>query len=239
MNIVYYIEGGKRIMKLRTERKPFIKLSIALLTMLLLMTCTVSKASAAGTISNPVDIAFDTEYTESLDKTTTDGWWRFSVSENSYILLDAKYTHGYFRIDDTKMNEKYYAEGEDEKDIGEYWSLVKGVYLKKGTYYINYRANTDYDENRIIFTAYNRTDTVRPKAPTVKKVDKKTGLFKGKADKSSTVKIKIGKKTYSGKANKKGAFSVKTTKVKKGKKVTIYCISKKGIKGKTAEYKVK
>lgn len=45
--------------------------------------------------------------------------------------------------------------------------------------------------------------------------------IKGKTKKKYTVKVKIGKKTYKAKANKKGKFSIKIPKVKTGKKYTV------------------
>lgn len=45
--------------------------------------------------------------------------------------------------------------------------------------------------------------------------------IKGKTKKKYIVKVKIGKKTYKAKANKKGKFSIKIPKVKTGKKYTV------------------
>ena len=45
-----------------------------------------------------------------------------------------------------------------------------------------------------------------------------------------TIKIKVGKKTYKGKSNKKGEFSIKVNGLKKGKKITVTATDK--LKGK-------
>lgn len=68
---------------------------------------------------------------------------------------------------------------------------------------------------------------------TVNRVYNTTTKVKGKTKKKYTVKIKIGKKTYKARANKKGKFTVKIPKQPAGKKLTV-----KAYKGKKL-YKTK
>ena len=49
---------------------------------------------------------------------------------------------------------------------------------------------------------------------------------------------KIGNATYSGKANAKGAFSIKTTKLKAGTAIKIWAKSESGVKGAVLNYVV-
>jgi hypothetical protein len=49
-----------------------------------------------------------------------------------------------------------------------------------------------------------------------------TNVVVGKADAGSTVNVKYGKKTYKATADENGIYRVKTAKLKKGKKVTIW-----------------
>ncbi len=50
--------------------------------------------------------------------------------------------------------------------------------------------------------------------PKVKAYKKKTRYVKGTAKKNTTAYVKIGKKTYKGKVNKKGKYSIKVPKLK-------------------------
>ena len=52
----------------------------------------------------------------------------------------------------------------------------------------------------------------------VNRVYENATVIKGKTQKKNVVKVKVGGKTYSVKANKKGKFKVKVPKVKAGKK---------------------
>lgn len=53
--------------------------------------------------------------------------------------------------------------------------------------------------------------------------------IKGKTKKGCVVKVKIGKKTYQSKVNKKGNYSVKVSKLKLGKKYTMTAYQKKKV----------
>lgn len=58
--------------------------------------------------------------------------------------------------------------------------------------------------------------------PVVKKIKKNAKKVTGKATKKATVYVKAGKKTYKAKVKANGTFTVKTSKLKKGTKVTVY-----------------
>lgn len=58
--------------------------------------------------------------------------------------------------------------------------------------------------------------------PKVTRYKKNTKVVKGTAKKNTTVYVKIGKKTYKGKASSKGAYSVKVPKLKKGTSINVY-----------------
>ena len=60
--------------------------------------------------------------------------------------------------------------------------------------------------------------------------------IKGKTKKGCVVKVKIGKKTYQSKVNKKGNYSVKVPKLKLGKKYTMTAYQKKKVYAKKSFY---
>ena len=61
----------------------------------------------------------------------------------------------------------------------------------------------------------------------VNRIYENATVIKGKTKKKNVVKVKVGGKTYSVKANKKGKFKVKVPKVKAGKKYTVRSYKKK------------
>ena len=61
----------------------------------------------------------------------------------------------------------------------------------------------------------------------VNRVYENATVIKGKTQKKNVVKVKVGGKTYSVKANKKGKFKVKVPKVKVGKKYTVKSYKRK------------
>ena len=73
---------------------------------------------------------------------------------------------------------------------------------------------------------------------TVNQVYKNATWITGKAKKKSTVKIKIGKKTYQTKVSKKGNYSLKVPKVKTNVKYTIKGYQKKKLYAKKSFYAV-
>lgn len=78
------------------------------------------------------------------------------------------------------------------------------------------------------------------KAPKLKKYKRNTKKIIGTALKKSTIKIKIGKKKYTVKANIKGKFTIKLkSKLKKKSKIIVYATKKGYKRSKTVVYKVK
>ena len=70
----------------------------------------------------------------------------------------------------------------------------------------------------------------------VNRVYENATVIKGKTQKKNVVKVKVGGKTYSVKANKKGKFKVKVPKVKVGKKYTVKSYKKKKLYAKKTVY---
>lgn len=70
----------------------------------------------------------------------------------------------------------------------------------------------------------------------VNRVYENATVIKGKTQKKNVVKVKVGGKTYSVKANKKGKFKVKVPKVKAGKKYTVKSYKKKKLYAKKTVY---
>lgn len=82
-------------------------------------------------------------------------------------------------------------------------------------------------------------DLGTPKKPTITKINKKKKIVKGKAQKGTTVYVKIGKKTYKAKTNNKGIYSVKCKTLKKNVKIKVYAKNANGGKSSTVTKKVK
>ena len=70
----------------------------------------------------------------------------------------------------------------------------------------------------------------------VNRVYENATVIKGKTQKKNVVKVKVGGKTYSVKANKKGKFKVKVPKVKVGTKYTVKSYKKKKLYAKKTVY---
>ena len=114
--------------------------------------------------------------------------------------------------------------------------------LPKGTYYVkvsypghcemSLTANYSGSDASVNNTSAKTIKTIKV---TAKKNTKKITV---KSIKKASVKIKIGKKSYKGKTNKKGTAVIKTAKLKKGTKVKV-TISKSGYKTKSKTIKVK
>lgn len=82
-------------------------------------------------------------------------------------------------------------------------------------------------------------DLGTPKKPTITKINTKKKIVKGTAQKGTTVYVKIGKKTYKAKTNKKGVFTVKCKTLKKKTTIKVYVENTNGGKSKTVTKKVK
>lgn len=97
------------------------------------------------------------------------------------------------------------------------WSVKTGT-LKVGTK-ISATVTNSFD--KVSARTYVTVKNQKIAKPKVKTYKKKTKYVKGTAKKNTTVYVKIGKKTYKAKVNKKGKFSVKVPKLKAGTKITV------------------
>lgn len=114
------------------------------------------------------------------------------------------------------------------------------VTLPKGTYYLKISGISGYSAIKVTphITEIKSTPTL--KAPKLKKYKKNTKKITGTATKKATVKIKVGKKTYTVKANAKGKFTVKLkAKLKRKTKIVVYAKLKGYKDSKKVTYKVK
>lgn len=119
--------------------------------------------------------------------------------------------------------------------------------LPTGTYYLKVSTVKDaYVSTVEVTPSISKvvTSTVKttPKlgTPKLSKYKKNTKVITGTAVKGATVKVKVGKKSYTVKANSKGKFTVKLkAKLKKNVKITIYATKKGYKKSSTKTYKVK
>lgn len=94
------------------------------------------------------------------------------------------------------------------------WKISLSSKLVAGT---KISVNIFYDD----LTSKNKTIFVIPRTPTVSAIKGNATYVKGTATKASVVYAKIGTKTFSAKANSKGVFSIKTTKIKKYSNVSV------------------
>ena len=164
-------------------------------------------------------ITLDKWYKTSLPR-SSESFYYFSLAKKTKVRLKAAYDAGYFEI----LNQNYklvYAGTSDEKI--------------NGTYYLHLYTKDQYSGDKMKFILSDRTAPVKPK---VTKVTKRK-VVKGKTTAGSTVYVKYRKKIYSKKTNAKGNFTIKTKKMKKGTRITVWAKSKNGIKSKVTKYKVK
>lgn len=119
--------------------------------------------------------------------------------------------------------------------------------LPAGTYYLKISALKDGYVNTVEVTpsiTKITTPVVKPtpklKTPKLTKYKKNTKKIIGTATKGATIKVKVGKKSYTVKANAKGKFTVKLkAKLKKKVKITVYATKKGYKKSSIKTYKVK
>ncbi|WP_302626200.1 Ig-like domain-containing protein [uncultured Eubacterium sp.] len=114
------------------------------------------------------------------------------------------------------------------------------VTLPKGTYYLKISGISGQGAVKVTphITEIKSTPTL--KAPKLKKYKKNTKKITGTATKKATVKVKVGKKTYTVKANAKGKFTVKLkAKLKRKTKIVVYAKLKGYKDSKKVTYKVK
>lgn len=79
----------------------------------------------------------------------------------------------------------------------------------------------------------------KPATPKVTAYKKNTTVVKGTGTAYTKVYVKANGKTYKSTVDSKGKFSVKTSKLKKGTKVSVYMVNSAGTKGSAKTVKVK
>lgn len=79
----------------------------------------------------------------------------------------------------------------------------------------------------------------KPATPTIKTYKRGTSVVKGTAPAYTKVYVKIGKKTYKGSVSAKGTYSVKTKKLKKKTKISVYVKNSASTVSKTKTVTVK
>lgn len=115
--------------------------------------------------------------------------------------------------------------------------------LEPGTYYI--KTYQSLGQSALIDVTPHIKELKTPvkktlRTPRLKKLKKGAKKISGTATRGATVKVKIGKKTYSARANGKGRFSVKLrSRLKKGGKVTVYAVKSGYNNSKKKTYRVK
>lgn len=175
----------------------------------------------------------------------------------SYAIISANgvsYTEQFPKQKGSMIYSEAYYLGNDGDGVTIYATSCNtgSVTLPAGTYYLRISAGKNKYVNTVEVTPHITkvaTQVQKPpvvqttpklKTPKLTKYKKKTKKITGTATKGATVKVKVGKKTYTVKANSKGKFTVKLkTKLKKKTKITVYA-TKKGYKNSSKKtYKVK
>ena len=125
------------------------------------------------------------------------------------------------------------------------------ITLPAGTYYLKIAVNSDEENNvgqikvtpKVIEVSSNKNNTSVVKtlsSPKLKSYKRNKKKITGTATKGCTVKVKVGKRTYTVKTNNKGKFTVKLkARLKKKQKITIYATMKRYKNSKSKTYKVK
>lgn len=183
--------------------------------------------------SNAKKMSLNKSYAVDLPANTEKTYYKIVLSKKTKVKFNADYTHGFVYMYDPDLN--VIVDDDEAEKKGDLYYLKKTMTLDKGTYYISFDSHSGYNENILHFKL---TDKTKPDVPTISKVVKKNGVLSGKTIKNATVYAKIGNATYSGKANAKGAFSIKTTKLKAGTAIKIWAKSESGVKGAVLNYVV-
>ena len=115
-----------------------------------------------------------------------------------------------------------------------------GLMLGVGTYYLKVFQDQKEAVVKVKANIAPPTSISRLAAPKLKKYKRGTKKITGTAKKDATIKVVVGKKSYTVKANKKGKFTVKLkAKLKKKVKIKISAKLKGYKKSKVVTYRVK
>lgn len=103
-------------------------------------------------------------------------------------------------------------------------------------------SNNQTTTNAVVTSKLSTSTTTKSKTlkiPKITKFKENTKLVKGTGVASAKVIVKVGSKRYTSKVNKKGNYTVKTCKLKKGQKIKVYLINAAGVKSKVKTVTVK
>ena len=195
---------------------------------------TEAASLAASTKGSETTIKLDNWYQTSLP-CSSESFYYFSLAKKTKVRLKAAYDAGYFEILDQNYKLVYAGTADEKMNGPQDWTLTKDITLSNGTYYLHLYTKDQYAGDKMKFILSDRTAPVKPK---VTKVTKRK-VVKGKTTAGSTVYVKCQNKIYQKKANAKGIFTIKTKKMKKGIRITVWAKSKNGVKSKVTKYKVK
>lgn len=139
------------------------------------------------------------------------------VDVNSFVTSSAKivlYDH-----DQKSLSEKQLINSSENPT-----RYVNTFKLPAGTYYLS------MNQNRLSSGKYSlRLQSSHLLPPlSIRAMSRKSTSLKGKTEKYATVKIKIGKKTYTRKADSKGNYSMKVGKQRAGSKIYVIAQNKYG-----------
>ena len=216
--------------------------------------------NVTGQKKNAIKLADKKTSVGYISNTTSDQFFTFTVKDESTVKLNF-YTTNTSDLFSKNLNYKLYSEtGKDySSEIAiktkegynhTQCSLGKGFFyqmpdvgtatvtLPKGVYYFQFSAKEKYKDATEIAVGLNVS-------PLPKKISKLSVTAKKNTKKvvvntiaKASVKVTVGKKTYKGKTNAKGAVTLKTSKLKKGTKVKV-TVTKSGYKNRTKTVKVK
>ena len=218
-----------------SRKKSFISRALSIMLAVITVISLVSVPSkAAGNklyrFSKPLMIEYGVSFSAKIT-TEQETWGKFVLKKKSKIRYKGVYEHGYPEILDADLQVVYDPDDDETKGNDGNWHFSKTMTLKKGTYYFHYTTKIDSTYGK--FTIYNIT---KPDPPVLTSVNKKTGVIKGKGVKNGTICVKIGNATYKASISKKGKFTIKTRKMKKGTKFFVYVVSPSKLSSKKNQY---
>ncbi len=193
----------------------------------------VIKTLAKGTV---LTIDGSLRYDQSPASKNQFVWYPVKMSNGTKGYIASAYLSKYVLTTGTVTNKSTTVTGNVEKgytltvksgskDIGSYYSKAAGTYKIKIK---AQKAGTRLkmiakDSKGVIHEIKDITvkDVIPPAAPSVNSVSDKSTTVSGKAEAGSTVTVKAGTKSLTGKANTKGVYTIKIAKQKAGTKLLI------------------
>ena len=177
---------------------------------------------------------YDTKDKDSINQFV---WYPVQTTSGVKGYISSAYLSKYVLTTNTVTNKSTTVTGHAEKGYTlsvKSGSKVLGAIKPKtaaGNYSIKIKAQTAGTKLKVVATDGNGVvhaikditvkDVIPPAKPSANAVSDKSTTVSGKAEKGSTVFVKAGKKSDSGKVNSKGQYTVKIPKQKAGTKLTI------------------